>query len=142
MGGGGLSIPMDTRTSQIYATEMPRISLARNATLVTALNFRPICQAKLSHRAHIHKRKVKTHTHKKRKQDKIVVYFPRLYRDTFLLNWNKACTSAKTSRMSNSMFIISYSTSFTHSRGIRPVGRVKVIVKSSRSNPGHNVESS
>ncbi len=67
MGGSGLSIPMDTRTSQIYATEMPQISLARNATLVTALNFRPICQAKLSHRAHIHKRKVKTHTHKKKK---------------------------------------------------------------------------
>uniref|UniRef100_A0A9J8CY94 Stanniocalcin n=1 Tax=Cyprinus carpio carpio TaxID=630221 RepID=A0A9J8CY94_CYPCA len=94
VGGGGLSVPMDTRTSQIYATEMPRTSWARNATLVTALNFRPICQAKLNHQAHIHKRKVKTHTHKKRKQDKTVVYFPRLYRDTFLLNWKKACTSA------------------------------------------------
>lgn len=83
------------------------------------------------------------HTHiKKRKQDKTVVYFLRLYRDTFLLNWKKACTSAKTSRMSNSMFIISYSTSFTRSRGIRPEGRVKVIVKSSGSHPGHNLESS
>lgn len=79
MGGGGLSVPMNSSTSQIYATEMPPISLARNATLVTALNFRPICQSKLSHRAHIHKRKVKTHTHththKKKKARQSKVYF-------------------------------------------------------------------